>query len=329
MLSPSAYSGELVLLTGDRVEGELIRLQGDVLYWKSRYFGEIQVSAAEVNRVETAQALKLDGHEDACYWVAMERGTVRFECDDGDSGVVDLMSLNMVIPHHEYANGDYNYRGRLTLSGRQASGNKDEEIWAVDSETQFRRGDYRHESQVRFDSISHNGESAQSRGQLRYSLDWFFQEQWFWYNNVRFGFDGPANIDESYVYGMGVGYQVWENSISALSIETGFDYVKEHLSEPAAPTPDFESSRENAAWRWALDYRYLLPFNVALFHRHQLSQSLEHSDDWVLESATGISMPLTGQLHSEIKLDHNIDNRPAEGSVRRDKQITVGVGYSW
>lgn len=311
------------------MEGKLIRIQGGILVWESPHFGELRVSTAEVDTVHTNMALKLDGHEEPCYWASVEDGSIRYACDDGESGTVGLMSLNLVVPHQQYANGDYNYRGRLALSGRQAEGNKEERIWAVDSETHYRRGDYRHEAQVEFDSISQNGESSQRRGQVRYSLDWFLKEQWFWYNNVRFGFDQPANVKESYVYGTGVGYQLWETSVTALSVETGFDYVKEHFSRPDMPTPEFGPTKESAGVRWGLDFRYRLPRNISLFHRHQLTRSLEQSKDWVFESATGVSMPLAGQLYSEIKLDYNVDNLPAEGSVRKDKQVTVGVGYSW
>lgn len=328
-LGPLTFAGELILTNGDRLEGEFVRVQGENLVWKSTTAGELEVNTSEVDSVQSSMAFKLDGHDKPCYWISMEKGLVHFQCDDGDSGVVNLMSLNMVIPYPQYAGGHYTYRGKLTLSGRRASGNKEEELWAVDSETLFRRGDYRHQTEIEFDSISQNGQSARSQGKFRYSLDWFFEEQWFWYNNLRFGFDEPASIDESYVYGTGVGYQVWETSDTALSVEAGFDYVKEHFNAPAMPTPEFEAVNTTAAWRWALDFRYVLPRNSSLFHRHQLTKSFEQSNDWRLETQTGISLPVTGQLYSEIKLDYDVDNLPVEGSVREDKQITIGVGYSW
>jgi putative salt-induced outer membrane protein YdiY len=329
LFSPLAFAGELVLYNGDRLAGEFVRIQGEALVWNSDNFGEIQVPTSKVDSVQTGIAMKLDGHEQPCYWVSVAEGHVRFDCVDGDSDEVHIMSLNMVIPHQEYAGGHYNYRGKLSASGRRSAGNKDEEIWAVDSETLFRRGDHRHEVQVEYDSLSKNESETESRGRVRYSLDWFFEEKWFWYNNIRFGFDEPANIQESYVYGTGLGYQVWETSISALSLETGADFVKELFEEPESPTPDFLSENRTAAWRWALDFRYLLPRSAGLFHRHQLIQSLEETEDWLLETETGISMPLTGQLFTEIKAEYDVDNQPAEGGVREDKQITVGVGYSW
>ncbi|MCW8196312.1 DUF481 domain-containing protein [Proteobacteria bacterium 005FR1] len=329
LFSSCSFAGELVLINGDRIAGEFLRIQGETLVWASHNFGELQVPTSKVDSIQTDTAMKLDGHEEPCFWGSMSGGHLRFECDDGDSGQVHIMSLNMVIPHQQYVGGHYNYRGKLSASGRKSAGNKDEEIWAVDSETLFRRGDLRHEVQVEYDSIAKTEDETESRGQVRYSLDWFFEEKWFWYNNLRFGFDEPANIREGYVYGTGLGYQVWETSISALSLETGLDFLKERYQPPEEPTAEFNPENRTAAWRWALDLRYLLPRSAALFHRHQLVQSLEDSEDWLLETETGLSMPLTGQLFTEVKVEYDTDNVPAEGGVREDKQVTVGVGYSW
>jgi hypothetical protein len=328
-LAPYTFAGELILNNGDRLEGELVGIEGDNLVWNSVSFGELQVATSRVDSVQTTLAFKLDGHEEPCYWLTVNEGIVQFECDNGEQGKVELMLLDTIVPHQEYVGGHYNYRGKLTVSGRQSSGNKEEEIWAVDSETLFRRGDYRHETQIEFDSISLNNQPSESRGETRYSLDWFFAERWFWYNNVQFGFDEPANIDESYIYGTGAGYQVWETATSALSVETGIDYVKEFFHAPSMPTLAFEDVNETAAWRWALDFRYLLPYNTAIFHRHQLIKSLEESEDWLLDFELGLSMPLMGQLYTEVKLDYDVDNLPVEGNRREDKQVTVGVGYSW
>lgn len=328
-VSPMAFSGELILSNGDRVEGELVKIQGEELVWQSPLTGDLTVKTSLVESLQTNIPLKLDGHEDPCYWLSVKEGRVQFQCDDGESGQLDLMALSMVIPHQRYLGGDYNYRGKVAVSGRQSEGNKQERIWAVDSETLFRRGDYRHETRIEFDSISQNDEPAESRGKFRYSLDWFLDENWFWYNNLQFGFDQPANIDESYVFGSGIGYQVWETTVSSLSVETGFDYVKENFSAPDQPTADFRPDNDTAAWRWALDFRYLLPRNSAFFHRHQLSRSIEDSKDWLLETETGLSMPLSGNLSTEIKVEYDVDNLPVAGSLREDKQVTVGVGYSW
>lgn len=328
-VSPLASGGQLILSNGDNIEGELVKIQGEDLVWQSPIAGEIKVKTSLVESVQTAMPLKLDGHEEPCYWLSVREGRVLFQCDDGEAGSVDLMALSMVIPHQKYAGGDYSYRGKVTVSGRQSEGNKQERLWAVDSEALFRRGDYRHESKIEYDSISQNDEAAESRGKLRYSLDWFLDENWFWYNNLQYSFDQPANIDQSYVVGSGIGYQIWENTISSLSVETGFDYVKESFSAPDGATAEFRPDNETTAWRWALDFRYLLPRNSAFFHRHQLMRSVEDSTDWLLETETGLSMPLSGNLYTELKVEYDVDNLPVEGTLREDKQVTVGVGYSW
>ncbi|MEX1032546.1 MAG: DUF481 domain-containing protein [Cellvibrionaceae bacterium] len=328
-LAPLTFGDELVLRNGDRIEGELVRIQGEDLVWHSPVLGEVSLKASEIDRVDVSSAVKLDGHAQPCYWLSMSQGILEFECEDGDRGYVDIMSLDLVMPYSVYEGGDYNYRGKLTVSGRQRSGNNEEKNWVADSETLFRRGDFRHETRLRYNSITLNEADPERRGDARYSLDWFFDERWFWYNNLQFGFDEPASIDERYIYGTGVGYQLWETSVSALSLETGFDYVKEHFIEPAMPTDAFEPTSEAAAWRWAVDYRKLLPLNASLFHKHQLIKSLEESNDWLLETETGVSLPINGRLSTEIKVEYDVNNLPVEGNRREDKQISVGVGYSW
>ncbi|MGQ9426358.1 DUF481 domain-containing protein [Gilvimarinus sp. F26214L] len=329
MISPLTIAGELVLSNGDRLTGDFVKLQNGKLHWQSDKLGQVTVNTSEVVSVSTNMAFKLDGHAEPCYWLSMDEGALEFACEDGAEGIVDVMSLNMVIPHDQYINGDRTYRGKLTVSGRRASGNREEKIWMVDSETFFRRGDFRHETIIEYDSISQYDLPTQGRGRVDYSLDWFLQEKWFWYNSVRTSFDEPASIKERYSYGTGLGYQVWETSTSALSLETGMDYMKERFTPPDSPSAEFEPDNTRAAWRWAVDFRYTLPRNAKLFHRHQLVRSLEESSDWVLETETGISMPLAGRLYSEIKFEYDTDNQPVEGNRREDKQVTMGVGYSW
>ena len=65
VLSSSAFAGELVLKNGDRLQGDLTRLEGDNLIWASDSFGELTVAKSQVDDMNTSSLFKVTGSDTA------------------------------------------------------------------------------------------------------------------------------------------------------------------------------------------------------------------------------------------------------------------------
>ena len=73
------------------------------------------------------------------------------------------------------------YHGSLSFTGAYASGNQEREDWDFDR-VEWRQGDFRHHSNLNYETHSLNDSPANREYALGYGVDWFFQEQWFWKN---------------------------------------------------------------------------------------------------------------------------------------------------
>jgi len=331
-LSPLS-AGELVLKNGDRLEGRLVKLQDETLIWKSYSFGNVHLAIAKdkVASIQTDQTVKIQGRDGSCKVQQLVQGILSYKCGEAEVVKTELLTIDSMMPFEDYAAGAQIYNGKMALTGVYSSGNSVEEDWDFDAEVVLRRSDYRHKFAFEYESDSDNDAPADEQFELLYRLDWFFDERWFWYNEVKLGADEPKNIDESYVYGTGVGVQMFEYTHTALAFESGVDWVKE-LLDPTVDDmsdPSWESSRELTAWRFATNFRYDLPFSAKLVHTNEFLYSFEDGDDWQFSADFGVNIPLGPGLFSEYKVEYDYDNKPTSDSESEDTKFTVGVGYQW
>ena len=213
------------------------------------------------------------------------------------------------------------YHGSLSFTGAYASGNQEREDWDFDSRVEWREGDFRHHSNLNYETHSLNGSPANREYALGYGVDWFFQDQWFWKNAFFYGANEERAIDRYYAVGSAIGRQFWESERSALSAETGLVWLSEDLED--------QTSDRRLTWSWATNYRTRVLGNIELFHSNQLLIALTDLDDSDLRADLGLKVPVVENLFTELKLEWIYDNQPAAGTEKSDSQLTIGVNYSW
>ena len=213
------------------------------------------------------------------------------------------------------------YYGSLSFTGAYASGNQEREDWDFDSRVEWRQGDFRHHSNLNYETHSLNDSPANREYALGYGVDWFFQEQWFWKNAFFYGANEERAIDRYYAIGSAIGRQFWESERSALSAESGLLWLSEDFED--------QSSDRRLTWSWATNYRTRVLGNIELFHSNQLLIALTDLKDSDLRADLGLKVPVVENLFTELKLEWIFDNQPAAGTERSDSQLTIGVNYSW
>lgn len=331
LISSTSFAGEIILNNGDWIKGDLKRLQDDIIYWQSENFGELTIDKNKVLQLRTDTYMKVNGHDLPCRVRGMDEGRLMYDCADGDKVKMSLLSVDSLQPYAEYAAGAYDYEGKVAVSGTHSRGNKVEEDWDVASEVKFRRGEYRHVMTLDYESESSDDDPVDEEYDVKYRLDWFFDESWFWYNEAGIGADDSKNIDESYLLGTGLGHQVWESHRGGLALELGVEYIKELFNpdEEQELDPTFDSKLDQTLLRFATDFSYQFPLSLKFIHNHELLYSVDNSDDWRFASDTGFNVPLGKGLFSEFMLEYDYDNDPQAENRREDTKFKVGVGYEW
>lgn len=330
LLGLPAMAGVIELHNGDRLEGQVVKLDGEQLVWKSTNFGEQTLRRSAIKAISTSQMLKINGSNEACKLLALDGDQLKYTCgDDATQRQVSFLTLKVMAPFESYKKDSFTHHGRVNLWGAYSRGNEVRDEWNLQSEVDLRRGEFRHVLGADYAKSSWFYSEPQVRWNARYSLDWFLGERWFWYNNTVIGADPRRGMEDYLLVGSGAGYQFWETKKTALSLKGGIAYLDENYLPPSATTTDFVLSDNFMAARLGLDFRYSLPFGVSFFHNNELIHSLEDGADWRLKTTSGLSSMILSRVFAEFKCDYSRDNHPQPGRDGEDLRLSMGASYKW
>lgn len=326
----AARAGVVELHNGDRLQGELVRIDGDHLIWKSTLFGEQWIAKKNIKNIQSLRPLKVNGRKSPCQVQAMEGVNLVYQCENSTTlRRSSLMTLKTLMPYEDYRKGAWSHRGRLNLWGAYSRGNEVRDEWNLQAELELRRGDFRHGLGGEFARASWNRAPAQERWNSRYSLDWFLAEHWFWYNSALAGADPQRGMRSYRSLGSGAGYQFFENQKAAFSVKTGAAFMDEQYQVPSTPAEEFAQSDEFMALRLATDFRYHLPWGVGFFHNNEVLQSTDDTPNWRVKTSTGLSSMILKRIYSEFKVDYWLDNEPQPTRQDADTRMSLGLSYKW
>lgn len=324
VLVPSkVLAGELLLLNHDVLTGELFAVEATHVIWASAAIGSVSVPKEAIAGIYSSVPLKVYGVDEPCYWRTMEGRDVVMEC--GESLIIRraLRSLQNVVLYQSYRVAGYQWNGTVRGVGTASSGNKNQKNWLLDVAMVLRHQEYRHLMGGKYESESLDDGMLAEEYELTYGLDLFFSRRTFWFVDSSAARDETRDIEARYTAGSGIGYQFWDTNKSALSIQTGGEYVEEKISDDQVPADKYVS------WRLSSSYRYLLPRSMAFYAKADFLQSVSDSDDWAADAEAGMSMPVAMGISTDIKVEFDYDNTPAEAFAKQDTALRVGFGYQW
>lgn len=323
LLCLNSQAARLTLLNGDSLQGDLLGIEGATLRWQSSMLGELKIPLGKVESFSSDTLVKIQGQKEACSISNVQNGVMYYSCTGAQSNTVDLLAVDQVEPYEAFYVRPLDISGNLAVAGVLSRGNKEEDDWDVAAKVGAEHGDYRHQADFKYDNTDKLAQAEQTEDyKLAYQLDWFFKEQWFLYSDVSTEMLESKNIDQRYGLGLGVGYQWFKRQDLSLALESGINLQNEEQAGA-------QTEEERLNWQWALQLDYRLPFSATLFHKHQLSYSMQMAEDWELDTETGLKIPLGYGLSSDLKFKYDFDNLPAEGAKRKDTRLTVGVAYQW
>lgn len=326
----NVHAGHIELTNGDRLMGNLVRIQGDYVIWKSENFGEQQIPKLKVKNLVGSKPLKISGNKTPCILEGMEDENLVYYCGlRSRMNRTSLLSIEVMTPFDDFVADKFIHTGRVGIWGAYVRGNEVRDEWNLQAELSMRRGEWRHTFKGEYAEASWQHSPPSLKWNARYTLDWFFRERWFWFNNLSLGAEEQRALEHYASLGSGTGYQFWESSATAFALKGGLSYFDEQYSVPASAEDSFDPSDTFAAAYLATDFRYRLPWGVGFFHNNELIQSFDEGDNWHLKTATGLSAMLISKIYSELKLDYNVDNLPQPGKKARDTRMSVGVSYKW
>ncbi len=325
LVSAHGWAGSLWLNNGDKLSGELVQILDGELVWRSPILGELTISQLQVAFMSTRSGYHVMlGSNLRLRHCALQRREQQqwLSCEGAERRLKTWQGLSQVVTDEFVDKTAYDFSGSVTIALEDSGGNTEEVEVGADIRSQLRNDKNRHSLAIDVDIKESDGEQTKDEQTYRYKYDRFVTEQWYWTGNAGYEKDDFKEMEVRKTAGAGLGYQVIDTDFVVLDLEGGLNYIVEEFEGGA--------DNEKGALRLTTDFEWQLRDNgLSFFHRNLLWQTFESGDDWELETETGFLLPILGRLSSELKLEYDYDNLPAEEDEQVDRVWTMGVRYDW
>jgi len=317
---PLARADEIVLDNGDQFTGTVTQMVDDVVTITSAYAAPIQVKKEYICSISTDEAVEVHLASGEIIKGALDTdddGMIIIDQGPGRSTVgVDLKSVKSINPPPVER-----WHGNISIAGSVQSGNTDRSGVSVSADA-TRRGE-RDRFNMRFlYNIFQENDVLNTRntfGSLEYH--YFFTKKFYGYLAVELLNDTFKDLNLRTVVGPGVGYQIWDDPIKALSIEGGISYFSEDLRSQ----PD----RRWFTLRIASDFRYKLAKWIQFADRLVLYPSLQSMSDFTLRNEAALTTALGAGWSMKLADVTDYVNNPPIGTRGTDNLLTFGLQYSF
>ena len=221
-----------------------------------------------------------------------------------------------------------NWDGRANIGASLQTGNTEQDAVNIDASISGAWPDAvletKHRASVKAELNLENqdDERTEDNRRLKLAYDYFFNKQWFLNSAVGFEQDDIDLVDLRTDAGIGLGHQVFDRDDLKLQYIIGPSYLGEEFANG--------DKEESLAGRWSLDYSQKVWDEVfELFHNHELFVPTDETDAYLINTKTGVRMPLRKGIVATAEVDFDWDNAPAAGTKEDDTTYALKVGYEW
>lgn len=226
-------------------------------------------------------------------------------------------------PKHVEDSFETKWSGRVNFGASLQTGNTEKDGITADAEIKAELDDKQSvRLKAEINREKDEGTITEDNRSLDALYDHFFAPQWFFNATAGLEQDDIANLDLRTTLGAGLGYQPYKSDALNLQMVLGPTYLHE----------DFENGNtdDSITARWALEYNQkVLDERFDLFHDHEIFIPSDDTGAFLLESKTGVRVPITAGIIASGQIDFDWDNDPEPGIVEDDTKYALKLGYEW
>ncbi len=230
-------------------------------------------------------------------------------------------------PAPEPSSARHEFKGRIGFGFELDKGSSDNEEYELDMKTSIKSGRYTHSLTAEYELEERRGETREEDHELKYQVDRSFKAEgdgWYLYGLTEWNKDRFREPEEWTAIGAGAGY-LWRPATGTeIKMQLGVDGWK--LSELSGNEQTLNGGR------WVLDikHKFRWPADISVFHNLQVLWNTSNSSDRILESTTGLRVPLTKRLSVAASVDHDRFNSRNISEFQDDEtEWNLKLGFSW
>jgi len=324
LISGNSLADEVRLKNGDKLTGQVVRMEGDKLILKTTYAGEIIITWQEVAAVRTDGSVKVVLKDET----ALEGNTEdvedgKMKLDTGKLEAPATFSLADVKALNPEPVKTVKITARANASVTSERGNTKSDNYYFDGEFVARTKKNRYTIGGELTKEKADGVTTSQSWVAYGNYSHFLNEKWYLYADTLSEHDEFKDLDLRTTLGAGAGYQIFETPLLNLSISAGLAMVDENY--------DLAEDNDYSAGQWGVNYdQYFFKKFVQLFHVNTGFISLEDSNDWFIKTRTGLRIPLYKGLTATLQYNYDWDNQPsAAAETEEDTKLIFLLGYEF
>ncbi len=324
LMAGNSLADELRLKNGDKLTGQVVRMEEEKLVLKTTYAREITIAWKAVASVIADDPLKvvlkdetaLEGNTAPIEDGKMKLNTSKLE-SPASFNLADVKAINPgpVKP--------VKITVRVNASVTNQRGNTDKDNYYFDGEFVARTEKNRYTLGGELAYEKADGETTSENWLAYGNYDHFLDEKWYLYANTLLEHDQFKDLNLRTTLGAGAGYQIFETPLLNLSVSAGLAMVDENF--------DVAEDNDYPAGSWSINYdQYFFEKFVQVFHAQTGYVSLEDANDWFLKTRTGLRFPIYKGFTATLQYNFDWDNQPSEDAeTEEDTKFLFLLGYQF
>lgn len=319
--TPDALADTVWFKNGDRISGEIKSLDGGKLVLQTPYGGALSLDWSAISTLESDHELVLrDGKLGAEYLAKLrvsDPGHV-VVADRIRQQAVPLARISRFVrPKPRLPDLSWTGNAIAGIHLKKASTRTDDYNLAFNGKASH--GMWRHDFGGTYDRETEHSTVNTDNYALRYSLDHFISQRYFWQGRLIFKRDWVEDLAKQSAIGTGPGYQFWDDELGAFSLALLLGRVNYLYSNR-------EADHFNATGlRW--DYRrFIFGQRLELFARGEFARSLDRAI-FSLDADTGLRYKLTDW--ATLNLSYGHDQVSGTRDSLNERRFSTGLGVTW
>src|SRR3972149_1174975 len=204
-----ALADEVILESGDKLTGTVVKVEGGKLTLKTDYAGAIEIPVEKIKSLVTDQPAEIkmeSGEVLKGKLKTSEEGKLAVEPGPGrELATVDWGKVVAVNPPPRKLTGNF------TVGGTSQSGNTDRASASVGAEASIKSDNDRFSLRFLFNYGQDKGQETVNNTYLSLKYDYFFTKKFYGLLALELLKDRFVDLNLRTIVGPGVGYQVWDD----------------------------------------------------------------------------------------------------------------------
>lgn len=320
LIAGNSLADEVRLKNGDKLTGQIVRMQEDKLILKTTYAGEINIAWQEVASIRTDDSVKFVLKDDTALegtTEAIKDGKMKLDTGSASFSLADVKAINPepVKP--------VKITARANVNITNERGNTDTDNFYFDGEFVARTEKNRYKVGGELKKEKADGITTSQNWLAHGNYNYFLNKKWYLYADTLFEHDEFKDLDLRSTLGAGVGYQFFETPLLNFSVSSGLSWVDENF--------DVAQDNDYPAGQWSVNYdQYFFDKFVQLFHSQSGYVSLEDANAWFIKTRTGLRFSLYQGFTATLQYNFDWDNQPSEDAeTEEDMKVLFLLGYQF